>query len=69
MAAIFGVLGQGLLRGVMIGALISLVLLIRRASLPHVAVLGRIPGTRRFSDRERHPENERFPGMLSSARA
>ena len=64
MVAMFGVLGQGLLRGVMIGALISLVLLIRRASLPPVAVLGRIPGTRRFSDRERHPENEAIPGML-----
>jgi MFS superfamily sulfate permease-like transporter len=64
MVAMFGVLGQGLLRGVMIGALISLILLIRRASLPPVAVLGRIPGTRRFSDRERHPENEAIPGML-----
>jgi MFS superfamily sulfate permease-like transporter len=58
------VLGQGLLRGVAIGAVISLVLLIRRAALPPVAVLGRIPGTRRFSDRERHPENETIPGML-----
>ena len=64
MVAMFGVLGQGLLRGVAIGALISLVLLIRRASLPSVAVLGRVPGTRRFSDRERHPENEAIPGML-----
>jgi sulfate permease, SulP family len=64
MAAIVGVLGQGLLRGVMIGAIISLVLLIRRASKPHVAFLGRIPGTRRFSDRERHPDNELIPGVL-----
>ena len=64
MAAIVGVLGQGLLRGVMIGAIISLVLLIRRASRPHVAFLGRIPGTRRFSDRERHQENELIPGAL-----
>jgi SulP family sulfate permease len=64
MAAIVGVLGQGLLRGVMIGAIISLVLLIRRASRPHVALLGRIPGTRRFSDRERNPNNELIPGVL-----
>src|SRR6266853_488528 len=63
-AAIVGVLGQGLLRGVMIGAILSLVLLIRRASRPHVAFLGRIPGTRRFSDRERHPDNELIPGVL-----
>jgi MFS superfamily sulfate permease-like transporter len=64
MAAILGVLGSGLLRGVMIGAIISLVQLIRRASRPHVAVLGRIPGTRRFSDLERHPDNELVPGVL-----
>jgi high affinity sulfate transporter 1 len=64
MAALLGVLGSGLLRGVMIGAIISLVQLIRRASSPHVAVLGRIPGTRRFSDRERHPDNEAIPGVL-----
>lgn len=29
-----------------------------------VALLGRIPGTRRFSDRERHPDNETIPGVL-----
>ena len=64
LAAILGVLGSGLLRGVMIGAVISLVQLIRHASRPHVALLGRIPGTRRFSDRERHPDNEPIPGVL-----
>jgi len=48
-AAILGVLGSGLLRGVMIGAIISLVQLCAPASRPHVAFLGRIPGTRRFS--------------------
>jgi MFS superfamily sulfate permease-like transporter len=64
MAAIVGVLGSGLLRGVMIGAVISMVQLIRRASRPHVAVLGRIPGTRRFSDAGRHPDNEAVPRML-----
>ena len=62
--ALLGVLGSGLLRGVMIGAVISLVLLIRRASRPHVALLGRIPGTQHFSDVERHPRNERIPGVL-----
>jgi MFS superfamily sulfate permease-like transporter len=64
LAAILGVLGSGLLRGVMIGAIISLVQLLRRASRPHVAFLGRIPGTRRFSDRERHASNELIPGVL-----
>ena len=63
-AAIAGVLSSGLLRGVMIGAVISLVQLLRRASVPHVAFLGRIPGTSRFSDRQRHPDNELIPGIL-----
>jgi high affinity sulfate transporter 1 len=64
MAALLGVLGSGLLRGVLIGAIISLVQLLRRASHPHVAFLGRIPGARRFSDMARHPDNEPVPGAL-----
>jgi len=63
-AAMCGVLTSGLLRGVMIGTVISLVQLLRQASRPHVAFLGRIPGTRRFSDRARHPDNELVPGAL-----
>src|SRR6266446_3526238 len=63
-AALLGVLGSGLLRGVLIGAIISLVQLLRRTSRPHVAFLGRIPGTRRFSDMARHPDNEAVPGAL-----
>ena len=64
MATILGVLTSGLLRGVMIGAVISLVQLLRAASRPHVAFLGRIPGTRRFSDRQRQPDNEAIDGVL-----
>lgn len=64
LATFFGVLGWGLLYGVLIGAVISLVQLLRIASKPHVALLGRIPGTRRFSDRKRHPDNELIPGVL-----
>lgn len=62
--ALAGVLVSGLLRGVLIGAVISMLLLIRRASRPHVAFLGRIPGSRAFSDLERHPDNEPAPGIL-----
>jgi high affinity sulfate transporter 1 len=63
-AAFFGVLSFGLLRGVMIGAVISLGQLLHSASHPHVALLGRIPRTHRFSDRERHPDNELIPGVV-----
>jgi len=64
MAAFAGVLTFGLLRGVMLGALISLVQLVRVSSRPHVAFLGRIPGTRRFSDRDRHQDNELIPNVM-----
>jgi MFS superfamily sulfate permease-like transporter len=64
MAALLGVLGSGLLRGVLIGAIISIIQLIRRSSRPHVAFLGRIPGTRRFSDVARHEDNELLPGIV-----
>src|SRR4029077_3324847 len=63
-AAFAGVLTFGLLRGVMLGALISLVQLVRLSSRPHVALLGRIPGTRRFSDRDRHGDNELIPNVM-----
>jgi high affinity sulfate transporter 1 len=62
-ATLLGVLGSGLLRGVLIGAVISLLLLIHRISRPHIALLGRVPGTDRFSDAARHPENEFIPGV------
>src|SRR6478752_8203461 len=62
--AFIGVLTFGLLLGVMIGAVISLVQLVRVSSRPHVALLGRIPGTRRFSDRDRHADNELIPNVM-----
>jgi MFS superfamily sulfate permease-like transporter len=64
MAAFAGVLTFGLLSGVMLGVLISLVQLLRVSSRPHVACLGRIPGTRRFSDRDRHEDNELIPNVM-----
>jgi MFS superfamily sulfate permease-like transporter len=63
-AAFGGVLTFGLLDGVMIGAAISLVQLVRASSHPHVALLGRIPGARRFSDCDRHPDNELIPNVM-----
>jgi len=63
-AALVGVLLFGILKGVLFAALFSMILLIRRAAHPHVARLGRVPGTRRYSDCERNPENESVPGTL-----
>lgn len=64
LVALVGVLLLGILKGVLVAAIASLVLLLAGAARPHVAFLGRIPGTRRFSDLERHPDNEALPGTV-----
>jgi MFS superfamily sulfate permease-like transporter len=64
MAALIGVLGSGLLNGVLVGAALSIALIIRRASRPRVLEVARVPGTSYFADMVRHPENERVPGAL-----
>lgn len=65
MAALVGVLLLGILKGVLLAAMASILLLLRRTASPHVAFLGRIPGTRRYSDLQRHPDNERIPGVVA----
>jgi MFS superfamily sulfate permease-like transporter len=65
MVALAGVLLLGILQGVLLAAVASILMLLRRAAAPHVAFLGRIPNTRRFSDLERHPDNEPPAGVLA----
>jgi len=62
--ALVSVIIFGILHGVLIAALFSLILIIRNVSSPHVAFLGRIPGTNRYTDIKRHPDNELIPGAL-----
>ncbi len=62
--ATVGVLGSGILKGVLIGAILSIILLLRRASRPHTAVLGLVPGTDLYGDIEPNPENAQTPGVL-----
>jgi high affinity sulfate transporter 1 len=63
--ALGAVLLLGILQGILCAALASILMLLLRASRPHVAFLGRIPGTDSYSDVERHPENEALPGMIA----
>lgn len=63
--AIIGVLLLGILQGILLAALISILLLLARASRPHVALLGRIPGTNSYSDLARHPENEPLGSVIA----
>jgi SulP family sulfate permease len=62
--AFLGVIIFGILKGVILAAVASIILLLRAVSDPHIAVLGRIPGTRRFTDINRHPDNELIPGVM-----
>jgi sulfate permease, SulP family len=62
--AMAGVIVFGILHGVLIASLFSLILIIRNVSNPNVAFLGRIPGTNRYTDISRHPDNELLPGVL-----
>jgi SulP family sulfate permease len=63
-AALAGVLVFDTLPGLFIGIVVSLLLLLYRASRPHVAVLGQVPGTPgQYGDIQRHPENELEPGI------
>lgn len=64
MTALVSVIIFGILKGVLIAALFSLILIIRKVSSPHIAFLGRIPGTNRYTDIKRHPDNELVPGVL-----
>ncbi len=64
MVALVGVLLLGILKGVLLAVIVSLILLVAAVARPHVAFLGRIPGTRRYSDSDRHPDNEPIPGVL-----
>jgi SulP family sulfate permease len=64
-AALAGVLVFDSLPGLFIGIAISLLLLIYRASHPHIAVLGKVPGTPdQYGDLERHPDNQQLPGIV-----
>jgi high affinity sulfate transporter 1 len=63
--ALVGVLLLGILKGVIVAAVASILLLLQRVAHPHVAFLGRIPGTRRYSDLARHQSNESILGVLA----
>src|SRR4051812_15252372 len=64
MIAFAGVLVFGILKGVLLAVIMSLVLLIRRIANPNVAVLGRVGNTNHYSGIERHPDNIIYKGIL-----
>ncbi len=63
--ALAGVLLIDVLQGMIIGLVASLLFVVYKTSRPHIASLGRVPGTPgAYSDLGRHPENVPVPGVL-----
>jgi len=62
--ALGAVLLLGILQGILLAALASVLMMLARASQPHVAFLGRVPGTNSYSDMARHPENEKLSNTI-----
>jgi MFS superfamily sulfate permease-like transporter len=63
--ALLAVLLLGILQGILLAALASVLMLLASVSQPHVAFLGRIPRTNSYSDLARHPENEAPSGAVA----
>ena len=64
LVAFVGVLLLGILKGVAVSTIASILFLLHMLANPHVSILGRIPGSNRFSDAIRHDTNELFPGLF-----
>jgi high affinity sulfate transporter 1 len=62
--AMLGVLTFEALEGLLIAVILSLLLLVWRASQPNLSLLGREPGRLTFSDVRRNSENRTVPGLL-----
>ena len=64
MISFTGVIVLGILQGVVLAAIASIILMLKAVSDPHIAFLGRVPGTKRYTDIMRHPDNVTIPGLL-----
>ncbi len=62
-ATVIGVLALGVEIGVGLGVAMSIGTLLWRASRPHMAVVGRVPGTEHFRNEKRF-QVETYPGLL-----
>lgn len=63
-SAFFGVLLIGVLEGIMIGVILSLLAIIGRISWPNTEVLGRDSSGFRFASIDKNPDCKPLPGML-----
>jgi len=59
-----GVLLLGVVEGILVGVAMSLAVLVWRSSHPHMAVVGRVPGSEHFRNIDRH-EVQTLPGLIA----
>ncbi len=64
LVTIAGVLSLGILKGVLLAAVFSLAMLIRRLAQPECVLLGRFPGSDHFASLSRYPDAKPVPGVL-----
>jgi MFS superfamily sulfate permease-like transporter len=64
MAAFLGVALLGVIPGIFVAIVLAVGQFVRRAWLPHDAVLGRVPGVKGYHDLDRHPEAIQIPGLV-----
>lgn len=64
MGAALGILFFGVIQGILIGVVLSLLMLISRASKPSIRKLARDPETDAYLDADRHEGLEETPGVL-----
>ena len=55
---------MGVEAGILMGVALSLGVLVWRSSRPHMAVVGRVPGTKHFRNVDRHVV-QTVPGLLA----
>jgi len=63
-ASVRGVIVLGVEEGIVTGVVVSLAVLVWRSSHPHMAIVGRVPGTEHFRNVERH-QVETLPDVIA----
>ncbi len=64
MVALFGVLAFNLMLGLLIAVVGSLLAITLKASMPHTAILGKVPNQDTYGDIKRNPNNQAIDGMI-----
>ncbi len=64
MITAIGTLTLGIEEGILLGVILSLAMLIYRVSYPHIAIMGRVPGTDQYRNLERFDDLETYEDKL-----